>query len=127
MSEDKVRIALFGLVIVFFAMLFLFRKRLTYPFCTLEKYTGKINKGKSHYFTIVHLFLSFGLAIVSYVLLKNIAILTTLFEDTVIRLSSVFLLWLFWIFVVGWLIERYLVSTDKEYQAWRSPYLDTHH
>ena len=127
MSEDKVRIALFGLVIVFFAMLFLFRKRLTYPFCTLEKYTGKINKGKSHYFTIVHLFLSFGLAIVSYVLLKNIAILTTLFEDTVIRLSSVFLLWLFWIFVVGWLIERYLVSTDKEYQAWRSTYLGTHH
>lgn len=126
MSQDNARVALFSLVIVFFAILFLFRKRLTYPFCTLEKYTGKINKGKYHYFSIVHLFISLGLGIVSYFFLSNFAILTTLIEDTVIRLSCIFLLWLFWIFVVGWMIELYLLSTDKEYQAWRSNYLNNY-
>ena len=126
MSQENARVALFGMVIVFFAILFLFRKRLTYPFCTLEKYKGKIYKGKSHFFSIVHLFLSLGLGIVSYVFLSNFAILTTLFEDTVIRLSCIFLLWLFWIFVVGWLIELYLLSTDKEYQTWRSKHLNNY-
>jgi hypothetical protein len=127
MREDNVRVALFGLVIVFFAILFLFRKKLTYPFCTLEKYTGKINKGKSHCFSIVHLFLSFGLGIISYVILNNFAILTTLFVDTAIRLSSIVLLRLFWIFVVGWLIELYLQLTDKEYHTWKSTYLNNYH
>ena len=57
MREDKVRIALIGLSVVFFFILAAFRKRITYPFCTLEKYTGKVNRGKSSYFLMLHLFM----------------------------------------------------------------------
>jgi hypothetical protein len=123
MGEEEAKYALLGLIAVFFIALLAFRKRIAYPFCTLQKYTGKISRGKSHYYLITHLLLSLGLAIVCYVLMNRLNTVAILFEDTAIRLLTILLLWIFWILIIGWFIEMYLLSTDKEYKDWKVEYL----
>ena len=92
MKENEVRIALIGLTVVFIAILAAFRKNVTYPFCTLEKYTGKVNRGKSSYLLMFHFFISLGLGIACYVSLNKVRTFSTLFEDTFIRLITILLL-----------------------------------
>ena len=120
MREDNIRIALLALLVIFFVILSAFRKKITYPFCTLEKYTGKVNSGKSSYFLMVHLLVSFGLCLACYTILNDTNAVGKLFEDTIIRLTGILLIWLVWILIIGWLIEFYLVATDTEYKSWKS-------
>ena len=120
MQRDKLKIAFIGLVILFFAILYAFRKTISYPFFTLEKYTGKINRGRSTGLFTIHLFVSFGLCLGCYALLDKVRSINILFNDTFIRLSIIFLLWLVWIIVTGWLIELYLEATDEDYKNWKS-------
>lgn len=120
MLENKARIFLFGLVALFSALLFLFRRRIAYPFCPLEKYTGKIGKGKSQNLLIVHILLSSGSCLFTYSLLDSLALFEAAFDNTVIRISTLLILWLFWISVLGWLIELYLEATDKKYKGWKA-------
>ena len=125
MREDNARIALIALLVVFSIILSAFRKKITYPFCTLEKYTGKVNSGKSTYFLLVHILVSFGLCLTCYAILNDTNTLGRLFEDTITRLTGILLIWLVWILIIGWLIELYLVATDKEYKSWKLEYLKT--
>lgn len=122
-ESEVVKLFLLCSVAVFFSVGVIFRKRVAYIFCPLEKYTGKMNRGKSHYFVVTHFILSVMLTLVCFVLLNDITNLNQLFEDTTSRLLLILLIWLTWIFLLGLLIEIYLQSTDSEYRRWKKTYL----
>lgn len=110
-------------VIFFLCFGFLFGKTFSYIFCPLSKYKGNIGRGKSLYFIIIHAILSIPLCILSFSFLYNFKAINALFDNDIIRISSFLLLWLVWLFVVGLLIEKFLVNTDEEYKSWKEEYL----
>ena len=124
MKNDEIaRIALAGLLVVFLTIGIMFRKAISYIFCPLPAYTGKIYKGKSSYFLICHFILSLGFTLACYSLLNDIRMLSASFEDTATRLLTILILWVMWFYFIGLIIERYLQGTDKEYKAWKKDYL----
>lgn len=123
MKNETVRLLLFCSVIVFLSFGLLFRKRIAYMFCPLEKYAGKMNKGKSHYYLLTHFIISVALTIACFALLSGMAALNLLFENTVSRLLAILIIWFIWIYLLGLLIEAYLQLTDKEYGDWKKTFL----
>lgn len=123
MKNETVRLLLFCSVIVFLSFGLIFRKRIAYMFCPLEKYTGKVNRGKSHYFIVTHFIVSVALTIVCFALLNDMTALNLLFEDIVSRLLAILLIWFSWIYLLGLLIETYLQLTDNEYKDWKKKFL----
>lgn len=74
---------------------------------------------------VIHFILSVALTITCFALLNNITLLNLLFEDTVTRLLSILLLWFIWIYLLGVLIETYLLLTDGEYRDWKKSFLSS--
>jgi hypothetical protein len=120
MRDEKTRIAVIILVLAFLATLFVFRKLIRYPFCSLENYSGRfVGRGKSSYYFIAHLILSLGLGLVCFYLLTINENLNDFFDNTILRLGTIFLIWMFWSLGLGLLIELYLENTDNEYKRWK--------
>ncbi|MEY4874917.1 MAG: hypothetical protein RL708_66 [Bacteroidota bacterium] len=121
---DNVVKLVIGFVFVFFFCLgFMFRQKISYLFCPLEKYTGRLYKGKTSYILTTHLIVSFGLCMICFSLLFNIQLINALFDDTMIRISTFFILWIIGWLLFGLLIEAYLIRTDDEYKSWKQDYL----
>ena len=117
---DEILKIVFGcLVTIFFIFGYILRHRISYIFCPLPKYTGKIYKGKAHYYLTVHFILSIGLAITCLALLQDIEFINSVFDESLIRIFSFILLWFIWFAIIGHIIETFLVRTDKEYQVWK--------
>ena len=119
MRDEKTQIAILILVTVFILILIPFRKIICYPFCSLETYTGKAGKGKSNYFFLFHLIISLAITLACYVFINENRNIEFLFENTFLRLGTILIMWLVWGFIVGWLIEIYLESSDQEYKKWK--------
>ena len=119
MEHREVKFALAALVIIFFSIGVLFRKRISYFFCPLSNYTGKIYKGKSHYLFLLHFFISFGLCIGSYAILNKNERISAMFEDVGIRLLTILGIWIMFFYIVGLSIELYLLKTDEDYRNWK--------
>lgn len=119
MEHPDVKFALAALIIIFFSIGFMFRKRVSYLFCPLPNYTGKIYKGKSNYLFMFHFFISFGLSIGSYAFLSKNDRIFELFEDVGIRLLTIFGIWIILFYIVGIAIELYLRKTDEDYRNWK--------
>ena len=119
MEHREVKFALATLVIIFFSIGVLFRKKISYFFCPLPSYTGKIYKGKSHYLFLFHFFVSFGLSIGTYAILNNNETISKTFEDVSIRLLTILVIWIMFFYIVGLAIEQYLLKTDEEYKKWK--------
>jgi len=121
--DDLLKVVFGSIALLFFSFGYIFRHKISYIVCPLEKYTGKIYKGKAHYFMTAHLILSVGLCILCFNFLYDNKFVSTLFNDSLIRISSFFLLWFVWLFFVGLLIEEYLIKTDEEYKIWKEDFL----
>ena len=119
MEHREVKFAVAALVIIFFFIAILFRKKISYLFCSLPNYAGKINKGKSHYLFLFHFFISFGLSMGAYAILNDVEILSKTFEDVSIRLLAIIGIWIIFFYIVGLAIEFYLLRTDEEYKNWK--------
>ena len=119
MEHREVKFAIAALVIIFFFIGVLFRKKVSYFFCPLPNYRGKIDKGKSHYLFLFHFFVSFGLSIGSYASLDNNETISKAFDDVSIRLLTILAIWIMFFFIVGLAIELYLLRTDEEYKKWK--------
>jgi hypothetical protein len=91
----------------------------SYVFCPIEKYTGQLGDGKTSKIIAPHLIISFAIAVFCFLFIADISIVDKLFEDNFIRIGSFMLLWLVWVFLLGLLIEAFLVKTDKEYNNWK--------
>jgi len=122
--ENPSAIFILALVLIIIYFGYVFRRKISYIFCPLEKYTGKFNRGKSLYVEIIHLILSFGFSAISFFPISNLKITEDLFNNDAIRISSFILLLIIWLFIIGLLIEGYLVNTDKEYKRWKDQYLN---
>jgi hypothetical protein len=121
MEPKEVKIGLAALVFLFFIIGLIFRKRISYLFCPLPNYEGKIYKGKSHYLFLFHFFISFGLSIASYAILNRNEEISKAFEDAAIRLLSILGIWILFFYFIGIAIEFYLLKTDEEYSKWKKP------
>ena len=119
MENREIKYALATLVIIFFLMGFVFRKKIKYLSCPLPRYTGKIYKGKSHYLFMFHFVTSFGLSLCCYAALNKNQKLSAIFEDVSVRLLSIFGIWILFFYAIGLLIEFYLHRTDADYRNWR--------
>ena len=119
-NSEETWIAIIVLVGFFIAILLVFRKMIKYPFCSLENYSGKYGRGISNYYFIIHLIASLGISLVCFFFLNNNRSLETFFDNTILRLGTILLLWMFWALGIGWLIELYLENTDKEYKQWKT-------
>ena len=119
MRDDKTTIASLILLLAFLSILFIFRKLVRYPFCSLEEYSGTIGRAKSVYFLLFHLVSSLGLGLVCFFFLTNNERLNYLFDNTIFRLGTITLIWMVWALGIGWLIELYLEYTDKKYKLWK--------
>jgi hypothetical protein len=117
--DDAVKLFIGGWVVLFFGFGYLFRKKISYIWCPLQKYTGKINNGKAYYIMMPHLMGSFAICILFFSFLSDIKTINTLFENSVIRTSSFLLLWFICLFFTGLLIEKFLKKTDREYFEWK--------
>jgi hypothetical protein len=107
----------------FFSFAYLLRKRISYIFCPIERYTGKIHRGKTYYFMSVHAIISLILSVFTFLILHDIESIEALFSNFLIRITLFLSLCLFWMFLIGLLIESYLVNTDAEYRSWKEEYL----
>ena len=119
MRDEKTRIAIATICLSFFIIVLLFRRIICYPFCSLETFSGKIGKGKSSYFIFFHLLASLFATIVCFVLTNESKFAEHLFQDPIYRIGYVFVLWMFWGLFIGWLIEKYLESTDEDFKTWK--------
>ena len=119
MDNQVSKIALGVLVLIFFLFGILFRRKIAYLFCPLPRYTGKINKGKTHYLFLIHFFVSLGLTIMCYIELNEYKWISIQFEDFTVRILTILAFWLIFFFITGLLIELYLFKTDKEYSSWK--------
>ena len=113
-----------ALVIMFAFFGYVFRKKISYIFCPLEKYTGRFLRGKSSYIGLIHLILSFAFSAISFFPISDLKFTQDLFNNDAIRISSFILLLIIWLFIIGLLIEEYLIKSDKEYKRWKDDYLN---
>ena len=111
-----------ALLIIFVFFGYIFRKRVSYISCPLKDYEGRSSKGS--FIGIVHLILSFGLAAICFFPISNWKETEELLNNDLIRISSFILLLIVWLFIIGLLIEEFLVRTDKEYKKWKHDYLN---
>ncbi len=119
MDNQVTKIALCVLVLIFFLFGILFRKKITYLFCPLPRYTGKINKGKSLYLFFFHFFISFGLAILCYFAINESERISIEMEDFTVRILTILTCWVLFFFITGLSIEWYMLKTDQEYRDWK--------
>jgi len=115
--------------ILFLGFGYLFRKRISYIFCPLEKYKGGRSVpgnyyGKRGYIGLMHAILSFGICMACFSLLYAIPGAKEDFQNNIIRISTFLLLWLLCLFITGLLIEWFLVSTDEDYKRWKHGYIN---
>jgi hypothetical protein len=121
---SDVEYSLIILTLLFLGFGYMLRKKISYFYCPLEKYTGKIYKGKAYYFYMPHLLLSFGLCVLSFISISDLQLIDKLFENNLFRISSFILIWFIWILFLGLIIEAYLIKTDTEYRDWKDKYLN---
>ena len=126
MEHREVKYALAALLILFFAIAILFRRIISYLFCPLENYRGKIYNGKSTYLFLSHFFISLGLSVGIYALLSINDRASALFEDVRWRLLTILGFWIMFFYIVGLAIEMYLLKTDGEYRNWKKPDSDNY-
>ena len=117
--DNNERIAVGAIAVIFLAFAYLIRKYVSYFFCPLEKYTGQINNGKSIYILIPHLISSFGLNVVIFLFLLDFDVIEDYFDNDLVRIGSFLILWFTLTFLIGLLIELYLMKTDFEYRTWK--------
>lgn len=117
--KDPAQIAILILFTIFLLILLLFKRIISYPFCSLEKYRGKIGKGKSSYFLLFHLIISLALTLLIFNLTIISPRIEAALENTLLRLGGIFLVLFICGIIVGWLIEKYLEATDQEYKSWK--------
>lgn len=119
MRDKEAQLAILIIGSIFLLILVPFRKIIAYPFCPLEKYVGKVGKGKATYYLVVHLIISLALALLLFNLVTTNDSIEALFENTVLRLGSIIILLIIFGVIFGWFIEIYLESTDEEYKTWK--------
>ena len=120
MNHTEVKFGLSALVAIFFILILFFRKKIGYFFCPLPEYEGKVFKGKSHYLFLIHFFLSFVISLIIYGIINDYKKLNELFDDVIIRILSIFGIWVVSFYFIGILIEGYLLKTDLKYKKWRN-------
>ena len=116
MDHREVKYSLAALLVIFFIIAILFKKIISYLFCPLPNYTGKLYRGKSLYLFLFHFFISLGISIGIYSLLGTNEKVSSIFEDVRIRLLTIVGFWIMFFYFVGLAIEMYLLKTDGEYK-----------
>ena len=101
MEHREVKYALAALLILFFAIAILFRRIISYLFCPLENYRGKIYNGKSTYLFLSHFFISLGLSVGIFALLSINDRASAIFEDVRWRLLTILGFWIMFFYIVG--------------------------
>ncbi len=108
-----------GIVLILMVLIYVFRKWISYLYCPLEKYEGRYY-GKSYYTFFIHIFTSAFVAISLFIFVSNSFDLIDLFErKSNVRIISFISLFLFIFLIIGFLIDKYLVATDKKYNEWK--------
>lgn len=83
MKDQEIQIAVLILIAIFLLILLPFKRIISYPFCSLEKFTGKIGKGNQVSFLLFHLIVSVALALFIFNLIIIRLRIETAFEKTV--------------------------------------------
>jgi hypothetical protein len=117
--STEVEYVLAVILILLMILTFVFRKWISYLYCPLEHYEGKY-LGKSGYTFFVHIFLSVFATISLFILASNSFDLIDYFERLPrVRIFTFISLFLIVFLSIGFIIDKYLMATDKVYNEWK--------
>ena len=113
------KIYLVGLLLLLLAAAYLLRRNISYLFCPLQKYAGRIGKGKSTKIGMVHVFISLVPSMFLFGWLDGFGNLQSYFELTFVRILVFLCIWILFFLIIGVCLEQYLLATDPEFRAWK--------
>ena len=117
MDRLTIKFFFFLLAAAFYGLTWIFRKKIPYNFYPTGNYNRDISQKQKNNIRFTHIFISLVLTAMVFGGLYEVpAVALLLNNNAVIRLSSLFFLWLLNWIITGLLIERFLMMTDDNYR-----------